>query len=151
MIKLEGEYNLKVLRMLRQMFCPFEDSQHMMVSYVNQEDWNLRIENDGEYYNIDQRFVDYLYHQLKNLKEYKELKKYKPTSSINSSASHSYLTLDMAKEYFDNSFKLGDGARHKTLFLIKNRLSADDKDLFEDWLKSNHPKYIINWKSHKVV
>ena len=151
MIELEGEYNLKVLRLLRQMFCPFEDSQHMMVSYVNQEDWNLRIENDGEYYNIEQSFVDYLHLQLKNLKEFKELKKYKPTSSIISSASHSYITLDMAKEYFENSFKLGDGARHKTLFLIKNRLSADDKDLFEDWLKSNHPKHIINWRSHKVV
>jgi hypothetical protein len=151
MIELEGEYNLKVLRLLRQMFCPFEDSQHMMVSYVNQEDWNIRIENDGEYYNIDQSFVDYLHLQLKNLKEFKELKKYKPTSSISSSASHSYITLDMAKAYFENSFKLGDGARHKTLFLIKNRLSADDKDLFEDWLKSNHPKHIINWRSHKVV
>ena len=151
MIKLEGEYNLKVLRFLRQMFCSYEDNQHMMVSYVNQEDWNLRYENDGEYYNIDQEFVDDLYSQVKNLKEYKKLRKYKPTSPIKTHIPNKSISLDDAKQHFNNSFRLGDGARHKALFVIKNRLASEDRDLFTDWLISNYPKYLQNWNSHKLV
>ena len=123
----------------------------MMVSYVNQEDWNLRYENDGEYYNIDQEFVDDLYFQVKNLKEYKKLRKYKATSPIKTHIPNKCITLDEAKEHFVNSFKLGDGARHKALFVIKNRLTSEDRDLFTDWLISNYPKYLQNWNSHKLV
>ena len=62
------------------------------------------------------------------------------------------MTLDQAKEYFYAAMKLGDGARHKRLFVIKNRLNERDRDLFQRWLGEEFGAHYLNhWKSHKVI
>lgn len=147
-IELKGEHNLKVLKILRTMFCQYEDSNHQMASYINQEDWEQRYENNGELWHIEQSLVDNLTLRIKNFKEYKNTAFVKKE---NISADTPLISLQEAKEHFERSFKSGDGARHKALFIVKNRLSDTDRTLFESWLISNYPNYFAKWQSHKVV
>lgn len=147
-IELKGEHNLKVLKILRTMFCSFEDPNHQMASYINQEDWEQRYENEGELYHIEQSLVDNLMLRIKNFKEYKNTAFVKKE---NLSADTPLISFEEAKEHFERSFKSGDGTRHRALFIVKNRLSDTDRTLFESWLISNYPSYLTKWKSHKVV
>lgn len=149
-IELKGENNLKVLKVLRTMFCYYEDPNHQMASYINQEDWEQRYENNGELWHIDQDLVDDLMLRIKNFRDYKNTAFVKK-ENITSSTHLSSISLEGAKEYFEGSFQLADGARHKALFIIKNRLSDTDRALFEDWLISIYPTYIGKWKSHKII
>ena len=151
MIELKGEHNLKVLKLLRKMFCAYEDPNHQMPSYINQEDWEQRYENKGEKWHIAQDYVDNLTLRIENFRDYMNRIFTKNEKFHSENKCRQNITFDEAKEHFDNSFRLGDGARHKTLFVIKNRLSADDMDLFQNWLASNHPTYLKNWRSHRVI
>lgn len=73
-LNISGENNLKVVKLLRKMFCPFEDAQHMMFSFINNEDWEKRYENDGQTYHISQELVDELVIRINLFKEYKDKK-----------------------------------------------------------------------------
>lgn len=148
LIRLEGEHNLKVLKILRTLFCSYEAPNHQMASYINQEDWEQRYENEGELYHIEQSLVDNLMLRMQNFTDYFNKSFEMPTEK---STHTSLLNVESAKEYFENSFNSADGARHKALYVIKNRLSDHDRLIFENWLYSHQPTYITNWRSHKVI
>lgn len=61
-VRVDGENNVKVLKALRSMFCPYEDTNHRLPSYINLDDFEHMYENEGEFYNIRQKEVDLLQH-----------------------------------------------------------------------------------------
>jgi len=151
-LRLSGEYSLMTLKMLRSMFCCYEDPNHQVCSYINKEDWLKMEGNNGELYDIPQELVDNIMLCIKNSKDMgmmrfdkdhadNSVKTYKGTKK----------TLEWSKEYFTSSFELGDGERHKRLFVIKNNLDENERDMFQSWLMNTYPSYLNHWKSHKVV
>ena len=152
-----GKNNMKVLKMLRILFCPYEDTQHMLGSYANREDWLKGQGNNGEILNITQETVERMYEVCENLelaisnrKNY--FKKLKPdTISSRPDVEEKYLTLDWAQQYFKDSFTKPDGGRNKALFIIKNRLNIDDRQLFERWLAKEYTTYLTKWKNHSII
>ena len=138
--------SLKVLKLLRRMVCKYEDPQHNMGAYINKEQWQMRIENEGNPVEISQDVVVYLDTLIKSLKTYTT--KFKKTKDGSFSVSD-YWSLETAIHYYNNHDK--DGERHGSLFVIKNRLSETDCNLFADWLLKNHPDKMKHWNSHKRI
>ena len=148
-IKLEGEHNLKVLKMLRTMFCPYEDPDHQVYSFINYEDFKNMYGNEGQVYSIPQDFVDCLNMCITTSYDYND-RKFSKTDIVVSDAK-SDMSLSEAQALFLK--KLADpeeGARHKVLFYIKRSLSPEDRLSFEDWLSKVYPAYLAHWRSHKV-
>ena len=148
-IKLEGEHNLKVLKMLRTMFCPYEDPDHQVYSFINFEDFKNMYGNEGQVYSIPQDFVDCLNMCITTSYDYND-RKFSKTDIVVSD-SKSGMSLSEAQALFLK--KLADstnGARHKVLFFIKSSLSSKDRLSFEDWLSKVYPAYLGHWRSHKV-
>ena len=59
--------SLNVLKLLRRMVCKYEDKNHQLPSFINQEQWDLRRSNEGELVDISQDTVTYLDSLLQNL------------------------------------------------------------------------------------
>lgn len=151
-LNISGEYNVMALKMLRSMFCYYEDANHQLPSYINCEDWAKRRGNSGELYGIPQEVVDDIMVSIKNSKDLKMMRFDRNQTDQNvKSLNSATKTLLWAKEYFKSSFELGDGERHKRLFVIKNNLNDTSRDLFQSWLIGNYPSYLTHWKSHKIV
>lgn len=148
---LKGEYNAQVLKSVRNMVCYYEDHQHILYSYVNKEDFEQRVENEGRLLNISQDLVDSITIAITNNKEFIPQKFNKSEVSLSSNVS--VWTLDQAKDYFNLSKeKPEEGARHKALYIIKNRLCENDRRDFERWLHDTYGShYLPKWKSHRVV
>lgn len=161
-IHLTGEFNNASLMVIRKMFCPYEDPNHQFYSFINMEDWTKRVYNEGELLEFDQETVDLI---TGKVSEYiNQYKKNKNVSVVKKTASESIsesehnsnfagISLDKAKQKFEDSLNdKADGARHKALFIIKNRLSEEDRVEFGEWLQRNYNRsYFSKWKSHKVV
>lgn len=152
-IRLEGEHNLKVLKALRTMFCPYEDPDHQVYSYINYEDFKEMRTNDGNVLEIPQDFVDCLNLCITTSYDYNNKRFNKEDVKVGESGNSvkSDMTLDKAKALFLK--KLADpteGARHRVLYPIKKGLTRDDRKLFEDWLSDVAPAYLSHWRSHKV-
>lgn len=135
---------LGVLKILRRMVCKYEDKQHNLGAFINQEQWAMRREHDGRLVEIGQDTVVYLNTLIKSLKTY--------TTKFQKSKDGHFTTtvcwtLDKATTYYGEHDI--DGERHTALFVIKNRLSDDGCDMFENWLKANHPSKMHHWLSHK--
>ena len=137
--------NLHVLKLLRRMLCKFEDKNHQLGAYINKEQWQMRVENEGKPVEISQDVVVYLDELIKSLKTYN----FKFKISKDGSFTPAYWTLETAIHYYNNHDK--DGERHSSLFVIKNRLSETDCNLFADWLGKNHPDKMKHWNSHKRI
>lgn len=151
-LKLSGEYSVMTLKMLRSMFCYYEDPNHQVASYINREDWMKRRGNNGELFDIPQEVVDDMMMSIKNSRDCVMLRFDKDQADSNIKSHHSTKkTLEWSKGFFMSSFELGDGERHKRLFVIKNNLDEKDRELFQSWLMSNYPSYLSHWKSHKVL
>lgn len=152
-LRLIGEYNVMTLKMLRSLFCYYEDPNHQVASFINYEDWQERKGNDGKLYDIPQGVVDDIMLSIKNSKEMVLMRFDSDQADKNVKGLHkSGKTLEWAKEYFRASFELGEGKRHQRLFVIKNNLSDKDRDLFQSWLVREYPsRYFDKWKSHKIV
>lgn len=149
-IRLEGEHNLKVLKALRTMFCPYEDPDHQVYSYINYEDFSNMVSNTGSTLDIPQEFVDCLNLCITTSYDYNN-KKFCKEEIKTGETVKTGMSLDNAKSLFLK--KLADpteGARHRTLYPIKKGLSAEDRKLFEEWLGEVHPAYLSHWRSHKV-
>ena len=135
---------LGVLKILRRMVCKYEDKQHNLGAFINQEQWAMRREHDGRPVEIGQDTVVYLYTLIKSLKTY-------TTKFQKSKDGHITLTdcwtLERAIGYYGQHDR--DDERHVSLFIIKNHLSDEDCDLFEAWLRANHPTKMHHWLSHK--
>ena len=139
--------SLNVLKLLRRMVCKYEDKNHQLGSYVNQEQWEMRRVNEGMVIDISQDTVVYLDAMLKNLKTFEgKFKKVKETGGFSTS---NYWDMDRAIAYYQERDK--DGERHTATFAIKNRLSEEDCKEFEKWLRANHPSKMHHWKSHKRI
>ena len=138
--------SLKVLKLLRRMVCKFEDKNHQLGAYINKEQWQMRKHNEGKPVEISQDVVVYLDTLIKSLKTYTT--KFKKTKDGGFSVSD-YWSLETAIHYYNNHDK--DGERHGSLFVIKNRLSETDCNLFADWLSKNHPDKMKHWNSHKRI
>lgn len=151
-LQIKGEYNVMTLKMLRSMFCYYEDTNHQLPSYINSEDWAKRRGNNGELYDISQEVVNDIMMCIKNSKDLQMMRFDRNQTDLNVKSLHNVKrTLSWAKEYFKSSFELGDGERHKRLFVIKNNLNDTDRDLFQFWLVDNYPSYLKHWQSHKIV
>ena len=59
--------SLNVLKLLRRMVCKYEDKNHQLPSFINQEQWEMRRSNEGELVDISQDTVTYLDSLLQNL------------------------------------------------------------------------------------
>ena len=148
-IKLEGEHNLKVLKTLRTMFCPFEDPDHQVYSFINYEDFSKMVGNEGYVYSISQDFVDCLNMCITTSYDYND-RKFSKTDIVDIDDKYD-MSLGEAQGLFLK--KLADpeeGARHRVLYSIKKGLSPEDRLLFEDWLGEVYPSYLSHWRSHKV-
>ena len=137
--------SLKVLKLLRQMVCKYEDKDHALGSYINAEQWELRRDNEGVVLNIEQSTVNYIEALVKNLNSY--------TGKVRKSKDGEFNTtilwdMDRAIAFYEQHDK--DGERHRALFDIKRRLSAENRVEFEKWLYANHPSKVHHWKSHKL-
>lgn len=151
-LRLAGDYNVMTLKLIRSMFCCYEDPNHQVVSYINCEDWLKQQGNNGELFDIPQDVADDILISIRNCKEMSSASFSKELLNKDMGDSIPLMTLDQAKEYFYAAMKLGDGARHKRLFVIKNRLNERDRDLFQRWLGEEFGAHYLNhWKSHKVI
>lgn len=139
--------SMNILKLLRRMVCKYEDKNHQIGSFVNQEQWAMRRINRGMVIDINQDVITYLDALLKSLKTFEgKFKKVKKDGGFTSS---NYWDMDRAIAYYQENDK--DGERHSATFVIKNRLSEEDCDRFEGWLRANHPSKIHHWKSHKRI
>ena len=135
--------NLKILKLLRRMVCKYEDKNHNLGAYINKEQWEMRVENEGNPVEISQDMIVYLNILLKTDPI---TTKFKP--SKDATITPSYWTLERAIQYYNIHDK--DDERHKSLYPIMNHLSLDDCKIFENWLKENHYRvWAKHWKTHK--
>ena len=137
-------YSLSVLKLLRRMVCKYEDNQHNLGAYINKEQWEMRRQHDGRPVEIGQDTVVYLDTLIKSLKTYSG--KFRKSNDGHFTITDCW-SLERAIGYYGQHDR--DGERHEALFVIKNRLSDNDCDLFEDWLRANHPSKMHHWLSHK--
>ena len=137
-------YSLSVLKLLRRMVCKYEDNQHNLGAYINKEQWEMRRQHDGRLVSIGQDTVVYLDTLIKSLKTYSG--KFRKSNDGHFTITDCW-SLERAIGYYGQHDR--DGERHEALFVIKNRLSDNDCDLFEDWLRANHPSKMHHWLSHK--
>lgn len=146
-ISLTGKNNLKVLKLIRRWFCPYEDYNHQVASYVNADDWEKRYTNWGAALDIPQELINYLTVLVNNLQDFTYKKLY-----TKEEANISYKSLDWAKKFFNKAVEDNeDGGRYRATYVIKKNISADDSALFEKWLVDNHPyKYLNMYKKHSV-
>ena len=136
--------SLSVLKLLRRMVCKYEDNQHNLGAYINKEQWEMRRQHDGRLVSIGQDTIVYLDTLIKSLKTYSG--KFKKSKDGYFTITDCW-TLERAMAYYGEHDK--DGERHPALFIIKNRLSDDDCDLFVGWLRQHHPSKMHHWLSHK--
>lgn len=136
--------SLSVLKLLRRMVCKYEDKQHNLGAFINKEQWVMRRENDGRLVAIGQDTIVYLNTLIKSLKTYTT--KFQKAKDGHFTITDCW-TLERAMTYYGEHDK--DGERHPALFIIKNKLSDEDCDLFVDWLRQNHPSKMHHWLSHK--
>ena len=139
--------NLGVLKLLRRMVCKYEDKDHQLGSFINSEQWAMRRENDGRPLDINQDMVVYLDTLVKSLKTYSCKFKKSNDGYFNIDGKNYFWSLEQGKQFYDEHDK--DGERHSALFIIKNRLTDEDCELFVDWLRMNHPDKMHHWVSHK--
>ena len=149
-IKIKGEQNLKVLKLLRNMFCPYEDPEHGLFSYVNNEDWECRYENNGELYHIEQSLVDDLLLRVANIRDFYD-KAHIKDKGIVPSKEH-FKDLEWAERYFKGvRDSRQDNVAHSALYIIKKNLSPQNRNEFERWLAENYgARDIQHWRSHRV-
>ena len=136
--------SLNVLKLLRRMVCKYEDKQHNLGAFINKEQWAMRRENDGRLVAIGQDTIVYLDTLIKSLKTYSG--KFQKSKDGHFTITDCW-TLERAMTYYGEHDK--DGERHEALFIIKNKLSDEDCDLFVDWLRANHPSKMHHWLSHR--
>ena len=125
------------------MVCKYEDKQHNLGAFINQEQWAMRREHDGRPVEIGQDTVVYLDTLIKSLKTYTTKFQKSPFTTTH------FGSLERAITYYGEHDR--DGERHEALFIIKNRLSDEDCDLFVGWLRANHPTKMHHWLSHKRI
>ena len=156
-LKISGEHSLAVVKLLRNMFCYFEDPCHQVFSYVNSEDWSKGVKNYGERFYIPQDVVDYILLNIKKQKEFSlnkidEKKKEDVEKGIEKIRFQ--WTFNKAKEVFLRALeekKEGKGNRNNTLFIIKNRLNEEDREQFEGWLaRTQDSKYVREWRGNHL-
>ena len=136
--------SLGVLKILRRMVCKYEDKNHQLGAYINKEQWAMRREHDGRLVSIGQDTVVYLDTLIKSSKTYSG--KFQKSNDGYFTLTH-YWSLERAIAYYGEHDQ--DGERHTALFVITNKLSEEDCDLFVDWLRTNHPSKMHHWNSHK--
>ena len=135
--------SLKVLKLLRRMVCKYEDKNHNLGAYINKEQWEMRVENEGKPVEISQDMVVYLDTLLKTDPITTKFK-----ISKDGTITPIYWTLERAIQYY-NIHDMND-FRHNALYPIMNHLSLDDCKIFENWLKENHYRvWKKHWKTHK--
>lgn len=146
----EGNYNLQVVKFLRNFVCKWEDQQHNLGSYINKEQWDIRYTNDGHCVNITQDLVDYINTLIYSIREYKELRMNKDGKfkGGNWTVDESIAEWEKVENKFKG--KDSDGERHTTTFKIKANLSEENRKLFREWLKKNYPNAIKHYDSHNI-
>lgn len=148
-LKITGENNLRILKTLRAYFCPYEDANHNLYSYINKEDFAHIYKNNGEIYNIDQSEVDLLQYLISIVRDNTKLNFADKDILIGEDDVKVYSwTLEKAISYYNDHDK--DNERHHALFVIKINLKGDVRNEFEFWLSENHPTKMHHWRSHKV-
>ena len=151
-IELKGEYNLRVMKVLRMFFCRYEDPNHQLYSFVNMNDFVNMKTNQGQTLDIPQEIVDDITIAISQSLDYTAMKKV-DKKRIYGELKDFYWSLEKAQnEWKETINDPTDGIRHKKLFVIKNNLSEEDCQLFGKWLLDNYPDYYKqHWITHKKL
>ena len=151
-IQLKGEYNLRVMKVLRMFFCKYEDPNHQLYSFVNMNDFVNMKTNQGQTLDIPQEIVDDITIAISQSLDYTELKKADKKRIYGELKEYNW-SLDFAKrKWMDAVNDPAEGARYSVLFPIKNNLSEEDCVLFGEWLMDNYArKYFDMSKGHKKL
>ena len=139
--------SLAVLKLLRRMVCKYEDKNHQLGSYINQEQWGERIDHDGTPIEISQSMITFLHTLIKSLKTHTH--KFKRCENGQFTVA-GYWSMEEAISYYEKLIPdPEEGKRYFGLYAIKNRLSEEDCEIFADWLSENHPDKVIAFRNHK--
>lgn len=153
----KGDNNLKVLKCLRKLFCPYEDPQHQMYFQANMQDLQDikgHIEN-AELYDITQETVDSLHKYIDNCYEFKQerLNIEKVESVLSGFKIRRCRTWEMddAIKYCMENNK--DGFRHTALFVIKNNIKSESLDEFGQWYLeyAGKRRYDKHWIGNSLI
>lgn len=152
-VRIEGDYNLKVLKALRSSFCAYEDMCHGLGSYVNQDDWREKYINEGDVYSIEQSEVDLLQYLISVACDYTKKKFEMSEVMVGDVSSRRWWSLDKAIKLYEEAVASPmEGARHAASFKIKNNLSEEDCSKFEEWLWEHYPTAVRkHWNTHKRI
>ena len=151
----KGENNLKVLKCLRKLFCPFEDPQHQMYFQANLEDYQKTYINKGELYDITQDTVDSLHKYIDNCYEFKQdrLDVEKVETKLSGFKIRRCRTWEMddAIKYCMENNK--EGFRHTALFVIKNNIKSEHLDEFGQWYLeyAGKRRYDKHWLGNSLI
>lgn len=153
----KGDNNLKVLKCLRKLFCPYEDPQHQMYFQANLQDYmKTRInQEDTEMFEITQETVDSLHKYIDNCYEFKQIKldvkKVEgKLSTIKITWSRSW-DMDKAISYcLENNV---EDKRHSALFVIKNNIQSGLLDEFGKWYLefAGKRRYDKHWLGNSLI
>ena len=151
----KGNNNLKVLKCLRKLFCPYEDPQHQMYFQANLQDYQRTYINDGDMYDITQDTVDSLHKYIDNCYEFKQIHldmvKVDDTLSTIKMIRRKSWDIDKAISYcLEND---ADDKRHTSLFVIKNNLLPECVDEFGKWYLAfaGKRRYDKHWLGNSLI
>lgn len=144
---LTGKNNLKVLKVLRRYFCPFEDQNHNLCSYVNKEDWNDRFQNDGEVLDIPQEIVDYITIVMDNLQDFTYRRKY-----VKADEQKVYFTVEQGfeilKKIYDSKI---DNVMHSKTYWVKKNIEPEHWNEMREKLFELNRSVVKHWDSHRIA
>lgn len=143
-LKIHNE-NLATLKMLRRMFCQYEDKCHQIGSFSNAEQFGIREVNKGDVLDISQETVDYIHSFITNLRDCSKLKYNVKDGKFTGGNWDFQRGLKELNDYDK------DGERHWATFRIKANMDEDNRKLFRDWLAKNRPELLRHWDSHKKI
>lgn len=146
----DGEHNLKVLKMLRNFVCKWEDQQHQLGSYINKEQWNMRFINNGHYVNVTQELVNHLNTLIYSARDNTQLRITKDGKFKGGNWTVDEAIAEWEKDENEFKGKDSDRERHITTFRIKRNLNEENRTLFREWLKKNYPNAINHYDSHNI-
>lgn len=136
--------SLLTLKLLRNSICPYEDGNHQLGSYINREQWDMRVENDGVEWDISQQKVNYFHNAVTTAKDFSKKKINKRTGRITGCT----WSVGEAVSYYEKYDM--DDHRHRATYIIKMNLNDEDRKRFRDWMVKNHPDKVHHFDSHKV-
>lgn len=142
-LTIKGENNLRILKILRLNICPYEDSNHQLPSFINDEDMQKMVHNEGVRIDYNQEMVDSLQHLFEGFENYTKNASDLASETASGETSVSEFTIDEAKEYLkaqkEKARNGKQGAFHyacRDLYTI-HHFPFDQFDEILNWIRSD--------------